>query len=335
MKRFLALSLALLCLIALCACSKKPAVEPSDAETVVQNGVRVETAAFPKDTELKIEVAAAEAAAPLAAVLNEKAEIFAYEITALANGAAVQPDGTVRVTFPIPASYNQGIHDLALYYVPEQGEPELIPATKNPDGLVADLSHFSLYAVVLMPKAQTGVSDPSQNPDSPAQPSDEAPDLPPTPATELVSAADKIWMSVWFDQTQNKIHRTRLTFQGSTLLISHIVAEPADTLAVAYEEMKSYGVTQAASLEAFRAEQIALDSVISYQGQDYLSRSGDTFPCTLTTVDLTCALFYDDGGIHYTLTYQAEGTTLMVVAFQPENSYVTEFISPGQIFTLQ
>ncbi len=140
---------------------------------------------------------------------------------------------------------------------------------------------------------------------------------------------------MWFDQTQNKIHRTRLTFQGSTLLISHILADPADTLAQAYEEMKSYGVTQAASLEAFRAEQIALDSVISYQGQEYLSRSGDAFPCTLTTVDLTCALFYDDGGIHYTLTYQAEGTTLMVVAFQPENSYVTEFISPGQIFTLQ
>lgn len=335
MKRTLALSLALLCLIALCACSKKPAVEPSDAETVVQSGVRVETAAFPKDTELKIEVAAEEAAAVLAAALNEKAEIFAYEITALANGAAVQPDGTVRVTFPIPASYNPGLHDLALYYVPDQGEPELIPATKNPDGLVADLSHFSLYAVVLMPKAQTGVSDSPQTSDSPAQPSAETPDLPPTPATELISAADKTWTSVWFDQTQNQIRLTRLTFQGSTLRIDHILADPADTLAKVYEEMKSYGIPQAASLEAFRAEQEELKSLITYQGQDYISRRGETVPYTLTAVDLTCALFYDDGGVNYTLTYQAEGTTLMVVALQPESSHMAEFLSPGQIFTLQ
>lgn len=75
--------------------------------------------------------------------------------------------------------------------------------------------------------------------------------------------------------------------------------------------------------------------MITYQGQDYLSRLGETVPCTLTAVDLTCALFYDDGGVNYTLTYQAEGTTLMVVALQPESSDMAEFLSPGQIFTLQ
>ena len=105
--------------------------------------------AFPADTQVKLEALAADAlSAPVKTALQELAQKFvAYEITANAHGAAVQPGGTVKGTFAIPAGYD--LDRVAVLYVSPDGKTETISSTVDRVNgkIIAELSHFSTYVV--------------------------------------------------------------------------------------------------------------------------------------------------------------------------------------------
>ncbi|MBO5778410.1 MAG: hypothetical protein J6R82_02465 [Clostridia bacterium] len=75
----------------------------------------------------------------------EKFQVF--EFTAQMDGAAVQPDGTMAVTFAIPEGYSK---DVAVYYMAPDGKLELVPFTVDAlaGTVTAQLSHFSTYIIV-------------------------------------------------------------------------------------------------------------------------------------------------------------------------------------------
>ena len=77
--------------------------------------------------------------------LTQKFVVF--DINALKDGAAVQPNGKVKVTFPIPATLS--VDNLKLFYVSADGKRESIKLTvdKKAKTATAELSHFSTYVL--------------------------------------------------------------------------------------------------------------------------------------------------------------------------------------------
>lgn len=69
-----------------------------------------------------------------------------YDISAVLNGAEVQPNGEVTVTFKIPDGYG---NDVALYAITEDGQSEKIDSAVSDDGktLSAKLNKFSTCAI--------------------------------------------------------------------------------------------------------------------------------------------------------------------------------------------
>lgn len=115
------------------------------------SGVTVEAdeGVFAEGTQLAIEPVAAESEVYESAktILAEvSGECVVYDISAVLNGAKVQPNGKVKVSFDIPAGYGK---DVAVYYVGDDGTYEKIDGVVSPDGktITAELEHFSLYAV--------------------------------------------------------------------------------------------------------------------------------------------------------------------------------------------
>ena len=144
MKNILSVLLVVLMIFTMCACSNE----------VSSNGVAVSKDAFPEGTE--IEIVAVSEADYKSTVINsiipiaEKTDI--YEITAKSEGASVQPNGKVKVSFPIPEEYNEKEHKLLLYYVSIDGKAELISSKIDGATLTAELEHFSTYVVVVAKK---------------------------------------------------------------------------------------------------------------------------------------------------------------------------------------
>lgn len=80
-------------------------------------------------------------------ILSEVTDTFTvYDISAVLNGAKVQPNGEVKVEFKIPDGY--GI-DVAVYYIADDGNFEKLESLVSEDGktVSAKLTHFSNYAV--------------------------------------------------------------------------------------------------------------------------------------------------------------------------------------------
>ena len=75
-------------------------------------------------------------------------DVSVFEFGAAWNGAAVQPNVPVMVTFQIPQGVNPDY--LKLYYVSDTGEVEEIPITvdKETNTATAYLTHFSTYVLV-------------------------------------------------------------------------------------------------------------------------------------------------------------------------------------------
>ena len=73
-------------------------------------------------------------------------EFILYDITAVLNGAKVQPNGEVTVTFNIPDGFSK---DVAVFFVSDDGTYEKLESEVNEDGktITAKLNHFSNYAV--------------------------------------------------------------------------------------------------------------------------------------------------------------------------------------------
>lgn len=80
-------------------------------------------------------------------VLSEITDTFTvYDVFAVLNGAKVQPNGEVTVTFNIPVGY--GIN-VAIFFISDEGSYEKLESIVSEDGktVSAKLNHFSKYAV--------------------------------------------------------------------------------------------------------------------------------------------------------------------------------------------
>lgn len=196
MKKFLAIGLCLILLFCFVGCNdNKPSENGDDPKTHVESGVEISTDAFPEDTVLKVEAIKAEDQkyAEIKTALPQALKLEAYEITAKSEGVSVQPDGSVKVVFPIPAEYDSAKHDIAVYFVADDGTTELISSTVEKNGVAASLKHFSTYVVILTEKNPTVESQPESSVSSVPEPTTSEPvssapvNSTPTPSTPTVT----------------------------------------------------------------------------------------------------------------------------------------------------
>ncbi|MEE1245538.1 MAG: cohesin domain-containing protein [Acutalibacteraceae bacterium] len=97
-------------------------------------------------------------------ILSEVTDTFTiYDISAVLNGAKVQPNGEVKVEFKIPDDY--GI-DVAVYYIADDGSYEKLESTISEDGktVSAKLTHFSNYAVCKLGTSNSANTDVASEP---------------------------------------------------------------------------------------------------------------------------------------------------------------------------
>jgi len=76
------------------------------------------------------------------------------------NSVTVQPDGTVTVTIPVPTGYDKT--KLAVYYIPDNSDPEKISSKVEGDNIVFNTNHFSVYAIAEL-SATSGDNDQQQD----------------------------------------------------------------------------------------------------------------------------------------------------------------------------
>ena len=89
------------------------------------------------------------------------------------------------VNFPLPASYDSAKHDVAIYYVADDGTTELITSSVLDGKITATLNHFSTYVVVLLEKKVS--SEPSEETTS-SEPPPTSSDVPVSSETPVSSA---------------------------------------------------------------------------------------------------------------------------------------------------
>lgn len=100
-------------------------------------------------------------------VLSEVTDTFTvYDISAVLNGAKVQPSGEVTVTFKIPEGYGT---DVAVFYIADDGAYEKLESIVSEDGntISVKLNHLSNYAV-----CKLGISN-SVNTDVTSEPTEQ------------------------------------------------------------------------------------------------------------------------------------------------------------------
>lgn len=92
-------------------------------------------------------------------ILSEVTDTFTvYDISAVLNGAEVQPNGEVTVTFNIPEGYGT---DVAVYYIADDGNFEKLESTISEDGktVSAKLTHFINFAVCKLSTSDSANTD--------------------------------------------------------------------------------------------------------------------------------------------------------------------------------
>ena len=71
--------------------------------------------------------------------------VESYDVTLLVNGEAVQPEGTIEIGLPIPASCENSLIQVA--YVTEDGSVELYDTRRSGGTAYIKTSHLSVYAI--------------------------------------------------------------------------------------------------------------------------------------------------------------------------------------------
>ena len=108
-------------------------------------------------------------------VLADEYENFkAYDISLLADGNKVQPNGKVAVKLPLPVGYN--VASIAVYYISDSGEKTIIDSKVENGFVIFETNHFSVYAIV-------DESSKIEKPAEPEKPTEPAPDEPTEPET--------------------------------------------------------------------------------------------------------------------------------------------------------
>ena len=161
MKKVLAFLLASLLLISLCACGGKKDDNSSEILISVGKTEEVEVKAaenvFPENTVVEIKtITSGDSYKTVDTALKTAATKFeVYDITAKSDNVAVQPNGTVKATFDVPTEYD--LDKVGVVYISDDGKVENLSCTvdKESKTVTAQLSHFSLYAVIEKVEAET------------------------------------------------------------------------------------------------------------------------------------------------------------------------------------
>ena len=141
---------------------------PQEPEYDVDEGITVKgDGAFSENTVVVAkatdESTALQTAKQALAEIVTDDRMVVFSLTATENGAAVQPNGTVLVTFPIPQ--NLSLEGLRLFYVAENGQKEELAITVNAEArtVSAELTHFSLYVLCNAKEGGTIAPAPSED----------------------------------------------------------------------------------------------------------------------------------------------------------------------------
>jgi len=81
----------------------------------------------------------------------------AFDISAVLNGAKVQPNGTVEVTFELPEGFS---NNSCVVFVGDDGSIEIMSTVVKDGKITANLTHFSTYAVLdlaVAPQTNSGI----------------------------------------------------------------------------------------------------------------------------------------------------------------------------------
>lgn len=118
----------------------------AEAEGVV---VEIQSGFFPENTVVKIEKIQDQAKNDeIKNTLGSNANKFvAYEITATSDNFAVQPGGSIHITFEFPEDYD--IEKTLILYVPVEGKTEIVNSKLNENGTITAITdHLSTYVLV-------------------------------------------------------------------------------------------------------------------------------------------------------------------------------------------
>ena len=132
----------------------EPPVSITDKETGIQ--LDAESGIVPADTELQIEKATGDRYAIVSKALEDKAGKFeAFDISLLSGEKEIQPEGTVKITMPVPSGYDTD--NLAVYHISDDGELTEIDFTLSSDqkSVSFETDHFSMYALAELKKQDT------------------------------------------------------------------------------------------------------------------------------------------------------------------------------------
>ncbi len=134
--------------------SKPVEVTKNDVTVSADEGV------FPVGVIINVDPIAAESETNktvLKTLEGQVSKVRAYDITAIMNGAKIQPNGKVKVAFKVPSDFD--INNIGVFYVSDDGKYEKISFTadKNNRTVTAELSHFSTYVLAELKTADTAV----------------------------------------------------------------------------------------------------------------------------------------------------------------------------------
>ena len=93
------------------------------------------------------------------AIADDTAKVVVFEISAVKDNAAVQPNGKLKISFAIPEGFNTG--NVKMFYISDTGEKVEIPVTVDKENgvAVAELEHFSTYILVSAEKQEVDMGN--------------------------------------------------------------------------------------------------------------------------------------------------------------------------------
>ena len=100
---------------------------------------------------------------PLLSTSKDKIEEIAeksttYDVTLYKGGVAVQPEGKIKVMLPIPDEYDRS--QLAIYWIKDNGEIELMESYLEGDYICFESDHLSYYSIVQLNNTVPPVTEP-------------------------------------------------------------------------------------------------------------------------------------------------------------------------------
>lgn len=144
----------------------RDASKPEDITFTTDDGITItaDSGVFPSGTTFTSEKVTSGAKYEVAEKADNIQKFVAYDIEALNNNTAVQPNGTVNVTFDVPGNFD--LSKTVVYYIADDGKLELVKSSVDTEAhtITATLTHFSTYIVAeVSDSTQTGDSTEETN----------------------------------------------------------------------------------------------------------------------------------------------------------------------------